>query len=525
MYKNYLYLLRAVVELNELIKNHSIREIYTQEKDKLFISIPDQNFEKKHLIISANPQKPYLIVRNNHSKAKKNYKNFFEEFLPSKINLVEIADNDRIIRFSCDNFYIYFLVRGANTNIILMDLNNNLFPFKKIEEEKLKIVSEEFQKCHFVSSYDHILKDLQVMNDEDLLKTYKFIDRKIQTEFLTKGVELKTVITDFLFNEIIVARDDSNASIIFQPYVVDDAEIIGKFDTYQDAINAFVSNYYSLSKEKVLTANIRKFVNNELERLSAKLNNLKARIEIGSREDEYANYGNLLLINISALKKGLDKIQVKNFEGKEVTIKLDPKLTPQKNIERYFDKAKSEKIEYEKSIELYNELKNKFDYLKNVDRKLENDLSLDELENIEKQLGIKKKMELQDKSQPNFRHFLVDGKYHVYVGKDSKNNDELTLRFAKQNDYWFHARSVSGSHVVLRVDNPKEPVPKSVLKKVASLAAYYSKAKSAGLAPVSYTFKKYVVKKKGMEAGKVALLKEEVLLVKPEIPPECETVD
>ncbi len=525
MFKNYLYLLRAVIELNELIKDHSIREIYTQEKDKLFISIPDFVFDKRHLVISANPQMPYLVVRDNHSKAKKNYKNFFEEFLPSKINLVEIADNDRIIRFSCNNFYIYFLVRGANTNIILKDLNNNLFPFKKTDQDNLEIISEEFQKCHFVSSYDHILKNLQVMNDEELLKTYKFIDRKIKTEFLTKGVELKAIITDFLFNEIIVARDNSKDLIIFQPYVVDNAELIGKYDTYQDAVNAYLSNYYSLSKEKVLKANLQKFVNNELERLTSRLNNLKARIEIGSREDEYANYGNLLLINISVLKKGLDKIEVKNYEGKDVTIKLEPKLTPQKNIERYFKKAKSEEIEYEKSIELYNELKNKFDYLKNIDRKLDTDLSWVELEKIEKQLGIKKKMEMQDKSKPNFRHFIIDGKYHVYVGKDSKNNDELTLRFAKQNDYWFHARSVSGSHVVLRIDNPKEPVPKLVLKKVASIAAFYSKSKTASLTPVSYTFKKYVVKKKGMEAGKVALLKEEVFLVKPEIPPGCEIVD
>ena len=106
----------------------------------------------------------------------------------------------------------------------------------------------------------------------------------------------------------------------------------------------------------------------------------------------------------------------------------------------------------------------------------------------------------------------------MYVGKDSKNNDLLTTRFAKQNDYWFHARSVSGSHVVLRVDNTKEVVPKNILKKVASLAAFHSKAKTAGVVPVAYTFKKYVVKKKADPVGTVHLLREEVLLVKPEIP-------
>jgi len=123
-----------------------------------------------------------------------------------------------------------------------------------------------------------------------------------------------------------------------------------------------------------------------------------------------------------------------------------------------------------------------------------------------------------------FKHYIIEGKYNVYVGKDSKNNDLLTTRFAKQNDYWFHARSVSGSHVILRVENIKEVIPKNVLKKTASLAAYHSKAKTAGIVPVAYTFKKYVVKKKNMPIGTVHLLKENVLLVKPEIPKDCEYV-
>ncbi|MFA6025941.1 MAG: NFACT RNA binding domain-containing protein, partial [Ignavibacteriaceae bacterium] len=94
----------------------------------------------------------------------------------------------------------------------------------------------------------------------------------------------------------------------------------------------------------------------------------------------------------------------------------------------------------------------------------------------------------------------------------------------RQNDFWFHARSVSGSHVVLRVENTKEAVPKPVLKKVAQLAAFYSKAKTAGTAPVSYALKKFVVKRKGMEVGMVSMLREDTLLVKPEIPQGCEMI-
>ena len=123
-----------------------------------------------------------------------------------------------------------------------------------------------------------------------------------------------------------------------------------------------------------------------------------------------------------------------------------------------------------------------------------------------------------------FRQFILYDKYLIFVGKNSKNNDELTTSFAKQNDYWFHARSVSGSHVVLRYDKSHGEIQKILLEKTASLAAFYSKAKTSGLVPVSYTQKKYVIKRKGMEPGKVYLLKEKVLIVKPEIPKECKLV-
>ncbi|NMB80299.1 MAG: DUF814 domain-containing protein [Ignavibacteria bacterium] len=135
-------------------------------------------------------------------------------------------------------------------------------------------------------------------------------------------------------------------------------------------------------------------------------------------------------------------------------------------------------------------------------------------------------MEIENKSEEsNYRQFIIENKYHLYVGKNSKNNDELKTRFAKQNDLWFHARSVSGSHVVLRIENTKEPVPKNIIKKAASVAAYYSKAKTSKLASVSYTFKKYVTKRKDLEPGQVILLREQVILVPPEIPDGCVAVD
>jgi len=192
-------------------------------------------------------------------------------------------------------------------------------------------------------------------------------------------------------------------------------------------------------------------------------------------------------------------------------------------VDRYFEKSHDSKINFEKSNKLYLNTKQEFEKLNSYKQSLEKNTTLEDIDNIMKDLKIKdeEKQHSQDDLSSKFKHYLIDKKYHVFVGKDSVNNDLLTTRFAKQNDFWFHARSVSGSHVVLRIDNSKEVVPKNILKKAASLAAYHSKAKTAGVVPVSYTLKKYVVKRKSQPTGQVSLLKEDVLLVKPEIP--CDT--
>jgi predicted ribosome quality control (RQC) complex YloA/Tae2 family protein len=273
---------------------------------------------------------------------------------------------------------------------------------------------------------------------------------------------------------------------------------------------------------------ITKQLERDLKKTVNKLNKLSTVVERKSKEEEYTRLGNLLLVNIGKIKMGTDSIEVENIYGSNdiIKIKLNPKLSPKKNIDHYFNKSKSEKISIEKSKELLEQVKTKFKELKEIEEMLIETDDLKELKGIMKKMKIKDKdyVESTDDIRLKFKHYIIEGKYNVYVGKDSKNNDLLTTRFAKQNDFWFHARSVSGSHVVLRVENIKEVIPKNILKRTAALAAFHSKAKTAGTVPVAYTLKKYVIKKKGYPIGTVHLLKEDVLLVKPEIPKGCEFV-
>jgi predicted ribosome quality control (RQC) complex YloA/Tae2 family protein len=144
-----------------------------------------------------------------------------------------------------------------------------------------------------------------------------------------------------------------------------------------------------------------------------------------------------------------------------------------------------------------------------------------ELGNVETSADVEaitlmsKREKAREEARTPFREFETNG-YKIYVGKDAKNNDELTFGFAKPNDVFLHARGVSGSHVIIR-NGSREYPQKQVLEFAASIAAHYSKARTSGIVPVAYTMRKFVKKAKG-QPGAVLLDREEVIYVKPGIP-------
>ena len=120
----------------------------------------------------------------------------------------------------------------------------------------------------------------------------------------------------------------------------------------------------------------------------------------------------------------------------------------------------------------------------------------------------------EEKTEDLFKKFIIDG-FEVLVGRNAKNNDTLTQKYAYKEDLWLHAKDVAGSHVVVKFQAGKK-FPKPVIEKAAQLAAWYSKRKNESLCPVTYTLKKHVRKPKGAIAGSVIVEKESVILVKPE---------
>ncbi len=540
MIKNYFILNRFVSETRDVLVGNVITEIFSQEKDQLVFRISSGS-EDIFLEISANPALPYIRAADDFRRAKKNSIDFFEEYLPAEIKDFEIAGSDRILRLTLPSSKIYFMIRGKYTDVFLQDEYFNALFFKKYPDESTVNLSAEMNSTRFVKGIN--VPDINISRKENIFEEikerYPFVGKEILIELKARyspenksgeTVLLKKIIEEVLTEEAVVSFDPKlnviNLSV--KTFCRETAAEEKFFPDINSAINFYIGKKYYLDSLSLTKKKIQKHVDREIAKISRKLNDIKTLLERGSKEEYYSKAGNLLLININKIKPGMKEIDLEDIyeNNNTANIKLDVKLSPQKNAERYFEKAKSYRILIERSKAIFKDLNVKLKKFKDTEAKVESEENLTELHKIMKELKIKDQADpgRPDDIKSKFKHYIIENKYHLYVGKDSSNNDLLTTKFAKQNDYWFHARSVSGSHAVLRVENSKEPVPKSVLKKAAALAALHSKAKTSGMAPVSYTFKKYVIKKKGMEAGKVALLKEDVLIVKPEVPAGCEYV-
>jgi predicted ribosome quality control (RQC) complex YloA/Tae2 family protein len=540
MLQNYFFLNRFLIEVQELLADSKIFEIFSQEKSKLVIVV-SKNGEEYYLELCVIPGNSYLNLRKNYSRAKKNTVNFFEAALGEKIDSILIANDDRIIKLKCTHSEIYFTIRGKFTNVFFFDTDDQAHYFKSVEAHTLENIKKEFGEKVFLRGWNQIDLSYEITEShlEDIRRKYPILGSETIKEVKARinhsdddnnQILLADVLNEIRYTRPCVFIDEAEEEIHigfenFKSFPFNEKKVFGYLI---DAVNFLLSKKYYLkdkySKEKI----VKNHLERELKKVSSKIQNLQGLIERGTKEAEYNKFGQLLLANLGAIKSRMSSIIVEDIisGGEKIKIDLNPSLSPQKNVDYYFDKSRSEKIAFAKNLQLFNNAKKDFERLRHIEDSLNETESTKELDELMKSLKIKQPQESEAKEDlgSKFKQYLIEDKYKVFVGKDSKSNDLLTTRFAKQNDYWFHTRGSSGSHVVLRVESTKEAIPKNILKKAAAIAAYHSKSKTAGVVPVAYTFKKYVVKKKGDPTGTVRLLREDVLLVKPEIPAGCEYV-
>lgn len=300
-------------------------------------------------------------------------------------------------------------------------------------------------------------------------------------------------------------------------------------------VNFFLDDFY----RKKETANefisyrnsVLKLILNELKKYTKRLSNMNQKLEECSKKEQYRIYGELITANLYQIdpNQNLDHIVLNNYyaDNEKTFIPLDKSLSASMNAKKYFKKYTKLKNAYEIVTLQKQETKREIDYLESVIYELESAKTTSDIDAIytefsesflEKNVSnhhenIKNKTAKKKKEEAfSPLHFNIDG-YSVFVGKNNKQNDFLTLKYAHSNDLWFHVKDIHGSHVVLKTNG--EEISQETINKCASLCAFYSKAKNSSNVAVDYTFVRYVKKPANSKPGMVIYTNYQTVNVQP----------
>lgn len=298
------------------------------------------------------------------------------------------------------------------------------------------------------------------------------------------------------------------------------SEVFGDFNTLSELLDTFYLGKARRDRVHQVAKDLERLLTNEIHRNRTKTEKLKQTLVEADLADHYRNYGELLTANLHLISKGQASITVEDFyhEMKPVDIPLDNRKTPSQNAQAYFQKYQKlrNSIAYvNQQLQLTAE---ELAYLETVQAQLELGNTTD-VEEIRQELAEQGYLRYRSKANkrkkaaaPSPEKYQSSSGIPILVGKNNKQNDYLTNKIAKNNEYWLHVKNLPGSHVVVQSSSPDE----KTLEEAAMIAAYFSKARLSGSVPIDATLVKHVKKPNGAKPGYVIYTDQTTYFVTPD---------
>jgi len=295
------------------------------------------------------------------------------------------------------------------------------------------------------------------------------------------------------------------------------------------SLNALFDVYYRMESPEGssfdgLKRGVLRSLREKIKRAEKRKISILRDLEKAKESTVYRQMGELILLNMSLIKKGDTSIEVLDIytEGEPIlTIELNPILNASENAQQYFQRFKKSKRAGPILAGRMEETESELEYLQSLLVAAEEASTAEELDELEKDSVLSpapgKKTAPSSQALPSSsgpRRFIFEG-WEILAGKNPRQNDELSLKIAHPEDLWFHAHGMPGAHVVLRTGGKKDAPSKDIITRAATVAAYYSKGKNSGKVPVSLTKAKYVKKTRHMHPGMVTIQKERSLMTNP----------
>ena len=313
-------------------------------------------------------------------------------------------------------------------------------------------------------------------------------------------------------------------------------------------LNYSLDDFYFKKESSELFRNYRNAILNlilsTLKKYEKRLQNIDEKLDECSKMDTFKLYGELIIANLYKIPNyNVSSINLENYydNNKPIKIPLDKKYSPQNNAKRFFKKYNKLKnaldIVGKQKIDTSEEI----DYIESIIYEIENCKDIDDIKqiydeiednpifenksfkskyfsssngknkNYKKKANSKKQLTSNKFANFNPLKFVIDG-YTIFVGRNNKENDYLTNKFANKHDIWFHTKDIHGSHVILKT-HPNEITPENVIYEAAKLAALHSKAKNSSNVPVDYCEVSFVKKVPGNKPGLVIYKNNKTLYV------------
>ena len=562
-------------ELNHLLAGQRISKIAQPEREELLFTFKALNEGSNRLLISANASLPFLYMTKENKTSPLNAPNFcmlLRKYIGNgRISAISQPSMERVLCFTIEHLdemgdpavkYLYVEIMGKHSNIIFCDKDGQIIDSIKHVSGQMSSIREVLPgRPYFIPAQQDHFDPWQIAKEqfvEQILKKPCSVAKAIYTSL----VGFSPIIATELAYRSGLDADDSTAALtqadverlydVFRSLLQDLSDGNFSYGIYYDPVTGAPKEFAPIpltiysdmeyktfsSISEVLEAfyaqrnkhtvihqkstDLRKIVSIHLERDRKKYLLQKKQLADTEKKDKYRIYGEMLHTYGYAASPGDKSIEVTNYYTNEpFVIPLDPTLDAMENAKKYFDKYAKLKRTGNALSSYILETENEIKHLESIETSLsiaetEGDLAaikkeLQEYGFIKKHSG--KKTNRISKSQP--LHFVDDNGFHIYVGKNNYQNDQLTFKFATGNDWWFHVKQMTGSHVIVKSENKE--LPDSTYEYAAALAAYYSSGRDNEKVEIDYLQNKNVKKPNGSAPGFVVYYTNYSLVATPSL--------
>lgn len=544
-----------VRELDTRLTGGRIAKIAQPEKDELMLTIKS-NRENYRLLISASASLPLIYLTGQNKPSPLTAPNFCmllrKHIGSAKILSIRQPGLERIIEFELEHLdemgdlcrkRLIVEIMGKHSNIIFCQPDGTIIDSIKHVSAQVSSVREVLPgRTYFIPRTAEKLDPLTAAV-QDLSQALRAAPMKLQKALYSvltgisptmseelchlSGIDGDRTAADLSEPELVhlhrtlelmmedIKEGRFTPNIIFQgqepvefavlPLTCYESGAGNDFVSQPfDSVSRLLETYYAsrsaVTRIRQKSADLRRIVQTALERSYKKYDLQLKQLGDTEKREKYKVYGELLNTYGYELSGGEKEFRCLNYyTGQEITIPLDPQMTAKDNAKRHFEKYNKLKRTWEALTQLTQETKAEIDHLESISASLDIALNENDLVQIKEELmeyGYVKKRRAGDKkpkitSRPF--HYLSSDGFHIYVGKNNYQNEELTFKVANGSDWWFHAKGIPGSHVIVKTGGQTE-LPDRLFEEAGSLAAYYSKGRGNEKVEIDYIQRKNIKK-------------------------------